>query len=185
MDLSLSPARQLFHLHSPLYLWEDRPYDGCSLWRAFFNLGGLWQPSDIRPTVSTLILDRIELGAQAGFYLWRKLSLLITIYSRRCLMQKLIVIGFAALCLIGTSSLALADEPMMGGMGNMKGEMKAEKDAMKSDGKAKKQELKGQPKAHKEKMKAKNHETKGKMKAHKQTAKAKVGGAKGTTPSVE
>ena len=30
--------------------------------------------------------------------------------SRRYLMQKLIIIGFAALCLIGTSSLALADE---------------------------------------------------------------------------
>jgi len=85
-------------------------------------------------------------------------------------MRKLIVIGFAALCLIGASSLALADEAMMGEMGNMK----AEKDAMKSDGKAKK-----------EKMKAKSHETKGKMKAQKHTAKAKVGAAKGTTQSVE
>ena len=48
-------------------------------------------------------------------------------------MQKLIVIGFAALSLIGTSSLALADEAMMGEMGNMKNEMKTEKDSMKSD----------------------------------------------------
>ena len=42
-------------------------------------------------------------------------------------MQKLIVVAFAALCLIGTSSLALADEAMKGEMGNMKDEMKAEK----------------------------------------------------------
>lgn len=96
-------------------------------------------------------------------------------------MQKLIVIGFAALCLIGTSSLALADEAMMGEMGNMK----AEKDAMKSDGKAKKEAMKGQTKVHKEKMKAKSHETKGKMKAQKHKAKAKVGASKGTTQSVE
>jgi Sec-independent protein translocase protein TatA len=137
--------------------------------------------NDMRHTVSRLILDRIEKGAQAGFSLWRKPSLLITIYSRRCLMQKLIVIGFAALCLIGTSSLALADEAMMGEMGNMK----AEKDAMKSDGKAKKEAMKGQTKVHKEKIKAKSHETKGKMKAQKHTAKAKVGAAKGTTQSVE
>jgi len=38
-------------------------------------------------------------------------------------MQKLIVIGFAALCLIGASSLALADEAMMSEMGNMKNEI--------------------------------------------------------------
>lgn len=42
-------------------------------------------------------------------------------------MQKLIVIGFAALCLIGTSSLALADEAMKSEIGGMKDEMKAEK----------------------------------------------------------
>jgi Sec-independent protein translocase protein TatA len=141
--------------------------------------------NDMRPTVSTLILDRIEIGAQAGFSLWRNPLILIIIYSRRCLMQKLIVIGFAALCLIGTSALALADEAMMGEMGNMKGEMKAGKNAMKSDGKTKKEEMKGQTKVHKEKMKAKSHETKGKMKAQKHTAKAKVGAAKGTTQSVE
>ena len=93
-------------------------------------------------------------------------------------MQKLIVIGFAALCLIGSSSLALAEEGMMG-------EMKAEKDAMKSDGKAKKAEMKGQTKVHKEKMKAKSHETKGKMKTHKQTVKAKGGATKGTVQSVQ
>ncbi len=61
-------------------------------------------------------------------------------------MQKLIVIGFAALCLIGTSSLALADEAMKSEMGGMKDEMKAEKNAMKSDMKAKKEEMKGKTK---------------------------------------
>jgi Sec-independent protein translocase protein TatA len=105
--------------------------------------------------------------------------------SRRYLMQKLIIIGFAALCLIGTSSLALADEAMMGEMGNMKGEMKAEKDAMKSDGKAKKQEVKSQTKVHKGKMKTKSHETKAKMKAQNHTAKAKVGEAKGAAQSMK
>ena len=65
-------------------------------------------------------------------------------------MQKLIVVGFAALCLLGTSSVLLADDAMKGEMGNMKDEMKAEKEAMK----------------------AKRHEMKGKMKAHKDAAKA-------------
>ncbi|MCI0426967.1 MAG: hypothetical protein L0Z46_02995 [Nitrospiraceae bacterium] len=87
-------------------------------------------------------------------------------------MQKLIVVAFAALCLIGTSSLALADEAMKGEMGNMKDEMKAEKSAMKGDMKAKKEEMKGKMKAHKDAMKAKRHEMKGKMKAHKDVANA-------------
>jgi Sec-independent protein translocase protein TatA len=64
--------------------------------------------------------------------------------------QKLIVVAFAALCLLGASSLLLADDAMKGEMGNMKDEMKAEKDAMK----------------------AQRHEMKGKMKAHKDAAKA-------------
>jgi Sec-independent protein translocase protein TatA len=87
-------------------------------------------------------------------------------------MQKLIVIAFAALCLLGTSSLLLADDGMKGEMGNMKDEMKAEKDAMKGDMKAKKEEIKGKVKARKDAMKAKRHEMKGKMKAHKDAAKA-------------
>ena len=65
-------------------------------------------------------------------------------------MKKLIVVALAALCLLGTSSLLLADGAMKGEMGNMKDEMKAEKDAMK----------------------AKRHEMKGKMKAHKDAARA-------------
>lgn len=65
-------------------------------------------------------------------------------------MQKLIVVAFAALCLLGTSSLVLADDAMEGEMGNMKDEMKAEKDARK----------------------AKRHEMKNKMKTHKDAAKA-------------
>jgi carbon monoxide dehydrogenase subunit G len=72
-------------------------------------------------------------------------------------MQKLIVIAVAALCLIGTSSLALADDAM-------KAEMKAEKSAMKG-------EMKGKMKAHKGEMKVKRHEMKGKMKTHKGAAK--------------
>ncbi len=52
-------------------------------------------------------------------------------------MLRLIGVAFAALCLIGTSSLVLADDAMKGEMGNMKDEMKAEKDVMKGDMKAK------------------------------------------------
>jgi Sec-independent protein translocase protein TatA len=84
-------------------------------------------------------------------------------------MQKLIVVAFAALCLIGTSSLALADDAMKGEIGNMKDEMKAEKDAMKGD-------MKDKSKGHKEKTKGKSKgKSKGHMektKAHKDTAKA-------------
>jgi Sec-independent protein translocase protein TatA len=87
-------------------------------------------------------------------------------------MQKLIVVAFAALCLLGTSSLLLADDAMKGEMGNMKDEMKAEKDAMKGDMKAKKEEMKGKMKARKDAMKAKRHEMKGNMKVHKDAAKA-------------
>ena len=79
-------------------------------------------------------------------------------------MQKLIGVAFAALCLIGTSSLALADDAMKSEMGTMKGEMKAEKGAMK-----------GKMKAHKDAMKAKHHEMKSKMKTHKDAAKSKPG----------
>src|SRR6267142_1812940 len=73
---------------------------------------------------------------------------------RRCRMQKLIVVAFAALCLIGTSSLVLAEEAM-----------------------------KGKKKEHTEKMKAKRHEMKDKMKAHKDAAKAKGGETKGAAPA--
>jgi Sec-independent protein translocase protein TatA len=68
-------------------------------------------------------------------------------------MKKLIVAALAALCLLGTSSLLLADDAIKGEMGNMKDEMKAEKDTMKGE------------------MKAKRHETEGKMKAHKDAAR--------------
>ncbi len=88
-------------------------------------------------------------------------------------MQKLIVVAVAALCLIGTSSLALADDAMKAEMGNMKDEMKAEKDAMK-----------GEMKAHKGEMKAKRHEMKNKMKAHKGAAKVKAREAKGDAQSM-
>ena len=87
-------------------------------------------------------------------------------------MQKLIVVAFAALCLLGTSSLLLADDAMKGEMGNMKDEMKAEKDTMKGEMKAMKEEMKGKMKARKDAMKAKRYEMEGKMKAHKDAAKA-------------
>ena len=77
-------------------------------------------------------------------------------------MLRLIVIAFAALCLMGTSSLALADDAMKGEMGNMKDEVKAEKDAMKGD-------MKDKSKGHKEKTKGK---TKGKSKGHMEKTKA-------------
>jgi Sec-independent protein translocase protein TatA len=99
-------------------------------------------------------------------------------------MQKLIVIGFAALCLIGTSSLGLADEAMKSEMGGMKDEMKAEKNAMKSDMKVKKEEMKGKMKARKGAIKAKRHEMRKKMKAHKVAGQAKVGEAKDAAQSM-
>jgi Sec-independent protein translocase protein TatA len=79
-------------------------------------------------------------------------------------MQKLIVIAFVVLCLIGPSSLVLADDAMKSEMGNMT-------DEMKGDMKAKKEEMKGKMKARRDAMKAKRHEMKGKMKAHKDAAK--------------
>jgi Sec-independent protein translocase protein TatA len=100
-------------------------------------------------------------------------------------MQKLVIIGFVALCLLGTSSLALADEAMKSEMGGMKDEMKAEKNAMKSDMKAKKKEMKGKKKAHKGAIKAKRHEMREKMKAHKVAGKSKAGEAKDATRSME
>lgn len=99
-------------------------------------------------------------------------------------MQKLIVIGFAALCLIGTSSLGLADEAMKSEIGGMKDEMKSERNAMKSDMKAKKEEMKGKMKARKGAIKAKRHEMREKMKAHKVAGQAKVREANGAAQSM-
>ncbi|MDN5943519.1 MAG: hypothetical protein L0H94_16705 [Nitrospira sp.] len=45
-------------------------------------------------------------------------------------MQKSIVVAFAALCLMGASSLALADDAMKSEMGKMKDEMKAENNSI-------------------------------------------------------
>jgi hypothetical protein len=45
-------------------------------------------------------------------------------------MLRLIGVAFAALCLIGTGSLTMADDATKGEMGNMKDGMKAEKGAM-------------------------------------------------------
>ncbi len=63
-------------------------------------------------------------------------------------MQRLIIAAFTALCIIGTSSLVMANEAT-------KGETDT---TMKS-------EVKGKKKAHKEKTKAKHSAAKGKMKA--------------------
>jgi Sec-independent protein translocase protein TatA len=131
----------------------------------------------MRPTDSRLLLDRIHKGAQAIFTYGGNHHYSPFIYSRRYLMHKLIVFGFAALCLIGTGSLAIADEAMMGEMGNMKNEMKTEKDAMKGEMKAKKAAMKGKTKVHKEAVKAKRHESKSKMKTNKGAAKGKPAAA--------
>ena len=88
-------------------------------------------------------------------------------------MQKLITVAFAALCLVGTSSLTLADDAMKSEKGNMKGEMKAEKEAAKGEMKGKKSEMKGKTKTHKDTIKAKRHQTKEKTKAHKDGAKVR------------
>ena len=86
-------------------------------------------------------------------------------------MQKLIVVAFAALCLTGASSLALAEEVMKGEMGNMKDEMKTENDAMKGDMMVNKEEMKSKTKEQ-EKTKGKTKEqgkAKGKSKDQKKT----------------
>ena len=74
-------------------------------------------------------------------------------------MHRLIVVAFAALCLIGTSSFALADDAMKSEMGQMKADVKGKKVEMKAKTKAskeaKKEDMKGKAKAHKTKMKAK------------------------------
>ena len=87
-------------------------------------------------------------------------------------MLRLIGVAFAALCLIGTGSLTMADYATKGEIGNMKDGMKAEKGAMQGDMKAKKEEMKGKMKVRKDAMKVKHHEMKEKMKAHKDAAKA-------------
>jgi hypothetical protein len=43
----------------------------------------------------------------------------IYFYSRRCCMQKLIGVAFAALCLMGAGSLALADDAMKSEIGSL------------------------------------------------------------------
>lgn len=92
---------------------------------------------------------------------------------RRCRVHRLMVVAFAALCLIGTSSFALADDAMKSEMGQMKEQMKADKDSMKADIKGKNVEMKAKTKAPKE---AKKEDMKGKAKAHKAKMKAKADG---------
>ncbi|MEO6111112.1 MAG: hypothetical protein ABIQ24_04675, partial [Nitrospiraceae bacterium] len=91
-------------------------------------------------------------------------------------MKKLIVVAFAALCLIGASSLALAEEVMKGEMGNMKDEMKTENDAMKDDMMVNKEEMKSKTKEQgKTKGKSKDQKkTKGKSKEQKEKPKTKT-----------
>ena len=93
---------------------------------------------------------------------------------RRCLVHPVTVVAIAALCLIGTSSLVLADDALKSEMGHMKDEMKAGKDAMKAQDNAMENEMrakkggkKGPIMQYREKMKAKRHEMMNKMKAHK------------------
>ena len=99
-------------------------------------------------------------------------------------MHKLPVVVIAALCVIGTSSLALADESLKSDMSQMNDDkkavksaekaksdaMKAEEDAMES-GMGRKGGKKGPIMQHREKMKAKRHEMMEKMKAHREAAK--------------
>jgi Sec-independent protein translocase protein TatA len=88
-------------------------------------------------------------------------------------MQRLLIVAFAALCLAGASSLALAEDAMMGEMDKMKSDIKTEKESMKADTKAKKAEMKSKKKEHKQNIKAKRHEMKEKTKAHRAEMKGK------------
>ena len=94
-------------------------------------------------------------------------------------MHRWIVIMFVALCLIGTSSFALAGDIVKIKRGHSKDETKAGKDsveaednAMESEMGAKKGVKKGPVMQYREKMKAKRHEMMDKMKAHKDAAMA-------------
>ena len=91
-------------------------------------------------------------------------------------MHKLSVVVIGALCLIGTSSLALADESLKSDISQMnddkkavKGVQKAKSDAMESD-MGRKEGKKGPIMQNREKMKAKRHEMMEKMKAHREAA---------------
>lgn len=94
-------------------------------------------------------------------------------------MHRLIVVTFAALCLMGTGSLALADDASKSKLGHMKDEMKTGKDVMKAEDNAMESEMrakrggtKGPIMQYREKMKAKRHEMMDKMKVHKDAAMA-------------
>jgi len=91
----------------------------------------------------------------------------------------LTVVAFAALCLLGASSLALADDTLKSETGHMKDEMKTGKDAMKAQDNAEESQMrvkkggaKGPIMQYREKMKARRHEMMDKIKAHKDAAMA-------------
>ena len=95
----------------------------------------------------------------------------LTTISQEVHMQKLIVVAFTALCMIGVSSLVMADETVQRATDAMKSDIKTETDSMKTDMKSKKEEVKGKMKARKEAMKAKKQEMKKKAKAKKEKMK--------------
>ena len=91
-------------------------------------------------------------------------------------MHKLSVVVIAALCVIGTSSLALADESLKSDMSQMNDDKKAVKAVQKAKSVAMESDMgrKGGKKdpimQNREKMKAKRHEMMEKMKAHREAA---------------
>jgi len=91
---------------------------------------------------------------------------------RRCPVGRITVVAVATWCLIGTGSLALADEALKSETGHIKGNLKTETDAMKGDLKEHKKEMKGPITEYREKMKAQRHEMMENMKAHRQADKA-------------
>src|SRR5262249_4125078 len=103
----------------------------------------------------------------------------VWVYDRRCRMQRMILVAFTMLCLVGVGSLTLADDAMKTELDKMKADIKGEKEAMKADVKAeqdamkaKKQEMKDKTKANKNKMKAKQQELKDKGKVEGDDMKA-------------
>jgi len=89
------------------------------------------------------------------------------------LLHKLSVVLIGALCVIGTSSLALADESLKSDMSQtdddkkaVKGVQKAKSDAMERD-----MGRQGPVVQNREKMKAKRHEMMERMKAYREAAK--------------
>lgn len=96
---------------------------------------------------------------------------------KRYLVRRSIVVAVAALCILGTSSLALADNAVKSELAPIRDQMKAGKDmmkaqdnAMESETRSKKRGQHGPIMQYREKMKAQRQEMMERMKENKEAA---------------